>query len=455
MNFKIKEIKTQLTASEIYELWKTEKDTIFLDSSKEESTYSNYSFIGINNFLKFTSKNTEAYINDKFIDGNPFDILNNLINEYKISSELNIPLIAGALGYISYDTMRILEEIEIKSKKDFDIMDMYFLFFDNLIIFDLKEKKTYITAMGINDAPDKSINDIEEKIQNLFLSKEFIFNKDFEFNENFSKFESNFKKEDYKKAISKIKNYILEGHVYIANMTQRFKCKSEEVSYDIYLKLREINRAPFSAYLNLNDFEIISSSPERFLKIISNKVETRPIKGTRPRGKNKIEDEFNKKELLNSEKDKSELLMVVDLERNDLSKVCKPNSVKVTELFALEEYSTVFHLVSTIVGELDETESAVTCIKNCFPGGSITGTPKIRTMEVIEEVEGLQRGLYTGAIGYFDFRGNCDFNIVIRTILKKDNMAYFGVGGGITIESDEEMEYKETLDKAYALMRVL
>ncbi len=189
--------------------------------------------------------------------------------------------------------------------------------------------------------------------------------------------------------------------------------------------------------------------------MFNNKVETRPIKGTRPRGKDKLEDEKNKKELLNSEKDKSELLMIVDLERNDLSKVCKPFSVKVTELFKLEEYATVFHLVSTVIGELKENVSSVKCIRECFPGGSITGAPKIRSMEIIEELEGLRRGIYTGAIGYFDLRGNCDFNIVIRTILAKDNKAYFGVGGGITIESEEEMEYEETLDKAKALMRVL
>ena len=189
--------------------------------------------------------------------------------------------------------------------------------------------------------------------------------------------------------------------------------------------------------------------------MFNNKVETRPIKGTRPRGKDKLEDEKNKKELLNSEKDKSELLMIVDLERNDLSKVCKPFSVKVTELFKLEEYATVFHLVSTVIGELKEDVSSVKCIRECFPGGSITGAPKIRSMEIIEELEGLRRGIYTGAIGYFDLIGNCDFNIVIRTILAKDNKAYFGVGGGITIESEEEMEYEETLDKAKALMRVL
>ena len=238
-------------------------------------------------------------------------------------------------------------------------------------------------------------------------------------------------------------------------MTQRFWCYNEDDSFDIYKKLRSINKAPFSAYLNFEDFQIISSSPERFIQVFNNKAHTRPIKGTRPRGNNVEEDEKNKLELFNSEKDKAELLMVVDLERNDFSKVCKPHTVKVTENFKLEEYATVFHLVSTVEGELKEDVSAVRCIKECFPGGSITGTPKIRAMEIIEELEGLKRNLYTGSIGYFDIRGNCDFNIVIRTIIKKDNRAYFGVGGGITWDSNPEDEWFETIDKAKALMKVL
>ena len=268
-------------------------------------------------------------------------------------------------------------------------------------------------------------------------------------------FYSNFEKSTYIDGVKKVKDYILSGDVYITNFTQRMWCYSNEDAFTIYSKLRQINKAPFSAFLNLDDFEIISSSPERFLNTVDKIVTTRPIKGTRPRGKDKVEDEKNKLELLNSEKDKAELLMVVDLERNDLSKVCEKNTVKVTELFTLESYATVFHLVSEVTGKLKENITSIKCMRECFPGGSITGTPKIRSMEVIEEIEGIRRNIYTGSIGYFDFRGNCDFNIIIRTILKKGNKAYFGVGGGITIESEEVAEYEESLDKAKALMRVL
>jgi para-aminobenzoate synthetase component 1 len=256
-------------------------------------------------------------------------------------------------------------------------------------------------------------------------------------------------------SIDKIKKYIENGDIYIANLTQNFFCETDKNPYEIYKHLRYINPAPFAAFLNVENFSIISSSPERFLKIENGLVETRPIKGTRPRGKNSSEDLKNAKELIESEKDKSELLMIVDLERNDLSKVCRADSVKVTELFKLEKYSTVFHLVSTVTGKLKKEFTSVDCLKSCFPGGSITGAPKIRAMEIIEELEPTRRNIYTGAIGYLGFDGNMDLNIAIRTIVMKGKNAYFGVGGGITWESINEDEYEETLDKARALMKCL
>lgn len=323
---------------------------------------------------------------------------------------------------------------------------MRFILYNNIIIFDLLNNKCFITAL---ENREESINEIEEKILDgsKIEEKSFV--------EGNNKFYSNFTKEQYIKAVKKMKDYIVDGDIYIANMTQRFYCHCTKDSFDIYSNLRNINKAPFSAYLNYNDFQVISSSPERFIQIKDGRVITRPIKGTRPRGKNKEKDDFYRKELENSEKDKSELLMIVDLERNDLSKVCDKNSVIVSELFKIEEYATVFHLVSTIEGNLKSENSAVKCIREAYPGGSITGAPKIRAMEIIEELEGIKRNLYTGIIGYFDLRGNSDFNIVIRTILKKDDKAYFGVGGGITYESNEEDEYEETIQKAKALMKVL
>lgn len=446
MNIHLKEIKLNLNPCEVYEAFRYEIDTIILDSSKEDEKLSKYSFIGLNPYMTFSSFQNDGYIDGLKVEGTPFKILEELLTRNKVVEKTNIPLIGGCMGYISYDTGRIIEKISDSSDEDFKIPHMKFVFYRNIIIFDLMENKQYISYFA---GEEKTVEVIIEKIEQIEVKKE-----EFSYNQE-EKFISNFTKEEYKKSITRLKGYIRSGDVYIANMTQRFYCHNEEDSFTIYKKLREINKAPFSAYLNFHDFQIISSSPERFIQIKDGIAHTRPIKGTRPRGNTIDEDEKNKLELINSEKDKSELLMIVDLERNDFSKVCKPGTVKVKELFALEEYATVFHLVSTIEGELQDDVSAVKVMKECFPGGSITGAPKIRAMEIIEELEGLKRNIYTGAIGYFDFRGNSDFNIAIRTILKKDNKAYFGVGGGITYESIEEDEYLETLDKAKALMKVL
>lgn len=445
---KIKEVEINFNPLEVYNLFKNEKDTVLLDSSKEDKKLSKFSFIGLNPFMTFEAKGNTSFIDNIEVNGTPFDILDNLMGKYKISEKKygNIPLLCGAIGYISYDVCRILEQIPDNSSEDHKISDMKFIFYNNIIIFDLQNNKQYITSLNGNEEElDLIINKIKDTVK---IEEQKV-------KDSNKKFISNFNKENYKLAIRKLKDYIVSGDVYIANMTQRFYTESTEDSFEIYKKLRSINKAPFSAFMNFKDFQIISSSPERFLEINNRMVVTRPIKGTRPRGKTEEEDKKNSLELLNSEKDRAELLMVVDLERNDLSKVCKPHSVKVTELFKLETYATVFHLVSTVEGELKDEVSAVKCIKECFPGGSITGTPKIRSMEIIEELEGLKRNIYTGSIGYFDFRGNADFNIAIRTIIKKDNKAYFGVGGGITYDSNEEDEYNETLDKAKALMRVL
>lgn len=265
----------------------------------------------------------------------------------------------------------------------------------------------------------------------------------------------NFAKDEYKQAVDRMIRYIIEGDIYIANMTQQLTVKSDKVPLDVFYDLRENNPSPFGGYFDYGDFQIVCASPERFLKMQKGHVNTRPIKGTRKRGETPEEDMFMRTELENSEKDKSELLMIVDLERNDLNRVCRPGSVKVTELFSVEEYATVFHLVSDIEGDLEESKNVMDLLEAAFPGGSITGAPKYRAMEIIDELENNKRNLYTGSIGYLTLDGGCDFNIVIRTALYKDGKYYLGVGGGITAESDLEFEYEETLQKAKAVLQAM
>ncbi|MCM1990637.1 aminodeoxychorismate synthase component I [Oceanirhabdus seepicola] len=447
----IKEISTKLAPFDIFSLFKNEDEVVFLDSGKDFSGSGRYSFLGINSFITIKGDTEEYVLNGKASNGDALNKIKGILEEYKIINNTHFPFVGGGMGYFSYDLGRDFEQIIEMAQEDIEVPKVYYNFYDNVIIFDNLNKTTYISALGIKKEANKSVNEIESVIKNgVVIEKPEVVERI-----DFSKFTSNFEKEEYINAVGKVKDYICSGDVYIMNLTQRFQCDFKRTGYDIYHDLRTINPAQFGAYMKLNEFEILSCSPERFLKVREGVIDTRPIKGTRPRGKNPKEDETNRIELMNSEKDKSELLMIVDLERNDLSRVCKLNSVKVTELFEIEEYPTVFHLVANIRGELEEGKDIIDCIRVGFPGGSITGAPKIRAMEIIDEMEKVRRNIYTGSIGYLGFDGNCDINIVIRTIMLKDRTAYFGVGGGITWESEEEFEYEETLHKANALMRAL
>lgn len=448
MNRVIRELKVYKRTCDIFDIFYDEKDAVFLDSSLENDM-GNYSIIGFDSYLNLTVKEDKLYINGILSSLSFEEYLKNYLNENRENNETSLPIVSGAIGYLSYDYGRKKEEINTRHKEDM-IPECIFNFYDNFIIEDIKKKKTYIISNGVNKDPCICVNEIEEKILNMKKHISYIDDKSYDIKVN-----PDFQKEEYKNAIKKMIDYIVEGDIYIANMTQQLKVYSEKQPYSVFKSLRKDNPSPFGGYMNYGDFKIISASPERFLKMKDSKINTRPIKGTRPRGKNTEEDNRLKMELKNSEKDKSELLMIVDLERNDLNKVCETGSVVVDELFTVEEYATVFHLVSDITGKLKKDLNAADLIKAAFPGGSITGAPKIRAMEVIDELENNKRGIYTGSFGYISLDGSCDLNIIIRTALYKDNNYYLGVGGGITCESDLEFEYEEILQKAKAVLEAM
>ena len=268
---------------------------------------------------------------------------------------------------------------------------------------------------------------------------------------------STFTHRGYLDAVARVREYIVAGDIFQANLSQRFQSRLPEDPFELYRRLRQRNPAPFSAYLDCGDFHILSASPERFLRLEPERrqVETRPIKGTRPRGLGPMHDAALGRALAESQKDRAENVMIVDLLRNDLSRVCRPGTVRVPELFALEHHPTVHHLVSTVVGELDPGADATDLIRAAFPGGSITGAPKVRAMEIITELEPTQRGVYCGSIGYISATGAMDTSIVIRTYLVLRGEVYFQAGGGIVADSDPELEYRETLDKARGLIETL
>ncbi|OPJ57044.1 aminodeoxychorismate synthase component I [Alkalithermobacter paradoxus] len=442
----IKKINTNLSSFEIYTIFKDDNHSFILDSAIDKERLGRYSFISANPFEIIKLKNCE---------NNPLEVLREKLSKYKVENKTNIPFIGGAVGYLSYDLCHYIEEIPKTAIDDVNIPQIYFGLYNWVIAIDHIENETYIVTPNIDEKLEFNIiEDVSQRIldsQNNGIDKVCYEESSHEEID----LKSNFTKEEYVNSIKKIQDYIESGDVYQVNLTQRFSGEINISSYDLYRDLRRVSPAPFGSFLKFDDVHILSNSPERFIKCVDNIVETRPIKGTRPRGKTQEEDIMYRNELINSEKDKAELLMIVDLERNDLGKVCKVGSVKVPELFKLEEYTNVHHLVATVIGNLKDDCDAVDVIKATFPGGSITGAPKIRAMEIIDELEPTKRNVYTGSIGYIGFDGNLDLNIAIRTIVKKDKNVYFQVGGGITWDSDPNEEYEETLHKAKSMMRAL
>lgn len=381
----------------------------------------------------------------------PFDLLDSaLARRSHARSEIDIPFTGGAAGFLGYGLSRFTEpDARLRPRKAPE-GDIWLGFYDRLIAFDHKNFDAWLVA-GHRAGEDASpiLDTLEgelEKARKRPPEKTPVEKPER------TEAHSNFTREGYISAIERVRKYIEEGDCYQANISQRFTARSSLAPADMYLGLRSISPAPFAAYIDTGRARILSSSPERFLSLRGNLAQTRPIKGTRPRGSTSGEDERLAQELAESEKDRAENVMIVDLLRNDLSRVCLPNTVKVMKLCEVEKFPTVFHLTSTIEGRLRPGAGPVELLRNTFPGGSVTGAPKIRAMEIIDELEPDPRGAYCGAIGYIGFDGGMDTNVAIRTMTSKDGEYSFHAGGGITYLSDPQAEYQETLDKAKAML---
>ncbi|MFC1655325.1 aminodeoxychorismate synthase component I [Patescibacteria group bacterium] len=391
-----------------------------------------YAFIGLNPFYK------AKFTND------PFAEFQQVLDHYSVK-EFSYPVnLWGGIGYFSYDAGHYVEKLPRTTKNDLKMSDMEIVFYKDMIIYDLHEDKKFLVQIKVEDDD--------------FTDSREIFRK---FNEPASKYEFNVEgpinccsKDVYMKKVNEIMDYIVKGDVYEVSLSHRCEVPFKGHPYAVFKRLYELNPAPFSAYLPFGDHVIISSSPERFLYADKDFVESRPIKGTAPRGKTPEEDIQIRDELARSTKDDAELAMIVDLLRNDLGKVSEYGSVKVREHKRVEEYPNVWHLVSIIEGKLRLKENYGSLLRACFPGGSITGCPKIRSMEIIDELENYTRGIYTGTI-FIANDQRFDSSIVIRTaIVHKDNL-YFNIGGAVVYDSDPAMEYEETLHKAQSIMNAL
>lgn len=389
--------------------------------------------------------------------GSPFDLLRDVLSACEIPPTPGVPFAGGAVGYLGYELRTYVEDAPVSSPDDLRLPDCWLGFYNCAVVFDHLKRTISLNACAIPGAPDPEAG--------LAALEQLVFQAQLCPKENPRWPEtaveaipsSSFTRAGYLAAVNRAKDYISAGDAYQVNLSQRFAAPLDTDPWSMYLLLRKRNPAPYAAYLNPGDFQVVSSSPECFLVYdpASRLVVTRPIKGTRPRSADPAEDRSLADELAASEKDMAENVMIVDLERNDLGRVCEFGSISVPELASVESHPTVHHLVSTVTGRLRPDRDTVDLLTACFPGGSITGAPKIRAIEIIDELEPVRRGVYTGSIGYLGFDGAVNLNIAIRTATIKDGMCYFHVGGGIVADSDPEMEYQETLDKGRAFFEVL
>lgn len=349
------------------------------------------------------------------------------------SPQSELPFIAGAIGYCAYELGQRFERLPHTVIDDIKAPDMFFAIYDWSIVTDHELKKTWLV----------SYRDILTSVRDLLdqpgkTAAPFKINNDLQ---------SNISYAEYQQAFNCVMEHILCGDCYQTNLSQRFSTEYSGDPWDFYQRCRQLNPAPYSAFIDMGEDAILSFSPELFLSIHDRQVLTKPIKGTRPRSKDPVRDLELANDLLADEKERAENLMIVDLLRNDLGRTCRVGSIQVPKLFALESFPAVHHLVSSVTGELADSQTSIDCLRQCFPGGSITGAPKIRAMEIIDEVEKHQRSIYCGSIIAIDHNGNCQSNISIRTLLCEDNTIYCWAGGAIVADSTVDSEYQETLDK--------
>jgi len=459
--------KNNKSAQELFSAFKNDRLPFLLESSLNVDGMGRYSFLGSEPFLVLSVKNGRCFVEQeneqKVIEGSCLEILRGLLEKYELKGKNRslVPFLCGAVGFFSYDFCFSLESIKRKNTPDPVVPEVLFGFYDTAVCLDHQNKKVIVFSSGFPQKDRRRISRAQERLkgvlgkirnsgasaQKKFPAEVFIKPADLS---------SNFTKKNYLSAIREAKEYIACGDIYQVNLSQRFEARLPFLD-DWLLYRRLIKNFPvsFSAFFKTGDFSIISASPEKFLTFDGHLVATRPMKGTRKRTKSVRFNQRLRNELIRDEKEKAELLMIVDLERNDLGRVCAYDSIRVKVSRKIEAYSSVFQATAEIEGVLHKTKDRLDLIRACFPGGSVTGCPKIRAMEVIEELEPTARGIYTGSLGYLSFHNTLAFNVLIRSFLKKKEEVFFHAGGGIVTDSRPAFEYEETLVKAKALANAL
>jgi len=442
-----------------------DEHAFLLESAETGRGIGRYSFLGCNPILIFRSRGNEVRLTrsgktETLRAANPLHILQGLLKGYKpVPDETLPPFVGGAVGYIGYDYVRFLEKLPELKLDELNLPDLYFMLVDSLVIFDRLTSKIKVVVNSLVEGdPEQSYRRAAARIENilgqLIGAPSSVYGQPAG-KRNFSSLTSETSPEDFEEAVRKAQEHIRSGDIFQVVLSRRFQSDISCPPLDIYRALRIINPSPYMFYLKFDDLYLIGSSPEIMVQAVGDRVRVRPIAGTRSRGASLLEDARLEEELKNDPKEKAEHLMLVDLGRNDLGRVAVPGSVRVSEFMSVEKYSHVMHLVSNVDGKLDPSQDAFSVLAATFPAGTVTGAPKIRAMEIIEELEPVRRGPYAGAVGYFSFDGNLDTCITIRTLIVKDKTAFIQAGAGIVADSIPERENQECLNKAHALFKAV
>lgn len=439
-------------SARLFELVAERPWAVFLDSARPATKKGRYDIISADpmsvllTWGRLTEIRSEHAVQYSSLD--PFELLRQALVPW-IQGPPGMPFCGGAIGYFGYDLGRRLERLPVCAQDDEHLPEMAVGIYDWVLVVDHKLRRSWLVGQGRDHRTRRHWGDLVQRFRAPVRTQ---VKSGFRVAGSIT---TNMDRSRYEEAFRRIMHYIREGDCYQVNLAQRFTVDTDGSPWAAYKSLRRFNPTPFAAYLNTPHAQVLSASPERFLKVINGQVETRPIKGTRARARDPVRDARIAEELLGSAKDRAENLMIVDLLRNDIGKNCAPGSVQVPRLFELQSFANVHHLVSTVTGRLAPGRDALHLLRGCFPGGSITGAPKLRAMEIIEELEPHRRGVYCGAIGYAGFDGSMDVNIAIRTLVHTHGRMRFWAGGGIVADSSLEEEYQETFAKAAGFLSLL
>ena len=445
-----------------------DRDSFLLESVEGSERWARYSFLGTSPHLVFKSRGNQVEIVEngklkKLVSEVPLDILQELLKDCRPVTVPGVPpFFGGALGYVSYNAVEQFHEITNSKQDPLGMPEIFFVFVQTLVAFDnLKHTIKVIDNVEINEkinlrrAYAASVKRIRKVIASLQKKPRGIEPRDLNQSNGNRKFRSNLTQQGFENAVTRAKEYIKAGDVIQVVLCQRLETETSSDPFEIYRALRFINPSPYMFYLELEDLRVIGSSPETMVRLTGNTIELRPIAGTRRRGATPEEERALEDDLLADPKERAEHIMLVDLGRNDVGRVAEIGTVEVNELMAIERYSHVIHIVSNVRGKLATDKSAFDLFVSAFPAGTVSGAPKIRAMQIISELEPQKRGLYAGAIGYFGYNGNLDTCIVIRTILMKGKKVFITAGAGIVADSDPQLEYQETLNKARAMLKAV